>query len=585
MSGIAITTNGDSYTSYADRKHNGMFGNIFTEKGISNGQLGNMETGESLDKFLAGVHKNQDAINSTRRTKDLADQAGVNLKRREARALNTVMQQGAHANGVGGFNDISDTNRYSRRFQRAQKALGKFRGSWVGTVTDEQGNEAQVHSGWDNATGNYVNAETGVYDDEGNVSGLYTNRVNNSQQSPWEYSAEKSKEAGYQQLRDYRLQATHDRQKAKASADIQNDKDYKSAEEIAKLDKTKDATGYNTYYNTIANRYTNERDPYRKEIFASILNKLDPNVKIAKPGQEDYIRFLMTLPGSDYYTQETPELVEDFNREYLQNKASGIYEAINQSYVPQIQLKLARGGNIPLFQAGGNPRMQSMNSKQQKLKQGAALFLAKQLLKQKKQPINKETITQAAKQVLAASEKDPKLLAQAIKENPEEVARIAENPNVILENSTPMAKHGDKLNYINHLINECPEGQEVVYFKKGGRMCKACQAKNRAMKKCAEKAQDGTELANRFLSGIKTNHPNLPQDQQAMLQQAWQDAHKRYARTENAQSNRESVYSQDPNQRYLQQIQKLRGDEIWRKFRELYEPTPKNPYLNRTIPQ
>ena len=40
-----------------------------------------------------------------------------------------------------------------------------------------------------------------------------------------------------------------------------------------------------------------------------------------------------------------------------------------------------------------------------------------------------------------------------------------------------VAKLGAKLNYIKKLKGDCPEGEEVVYFKKGGRVCKACQGK------------------------------------------------------------------------------------------------------------
>lgn len=40
------------------------------------------------------------------------------------------------------------------------------------------------------------------------------------------------------------------------------------------------------------------------------------------------------------------------------------------------------------------------------------------------------------------------------------------------------AKLGAKLNYIKNLKGDCPEGQELVYFKKGGRFCKVCQGKN-----------------------------------------------------------------------------------------------------------
>ena len=42
-----------------------------------------------------------------------------------------------------------------------------------------------------------------------------------------------------------------------------------------------------------------------------------------------------------------------------------------------------------------------------------------------------------------------------------------------LQGSTK-AKLGAKLNYIKRLKGECPEGQELVYMKRGGRMCPVC---------------------------------------------------------------------------------------------------------------
>ena len=46
-----------------------------------------------------------------------------------------------------------------------------------------------------------------------------------------------------------------------------------------------------------------------------------------------------------------------------------------------------------------------------------------------------------------------------------------------------MARLGAKLEYYKKLKGVCPEGQELVYFKQGGRVCKACQ-----------KSQNGTKV-------------------------------------------------------------------------------------------
>lgn len=41
-----------------------------------------------------------------------------------------------------------------------------------------------------------------------------------------------------------------------------------------------------------------------------------------------------------------------------------------------------------------------------------------------------------------------------------------------------MAKLGAKLQYIKSLKNKCPNGTELVWFKKGGRLCKTCAQKH-----------------------------------------------------------------------------------------------------------
>lgn len=50
-----------------------------------------------------------------------------------------------------------------------------------------------------------------------------------------------------------------------------------------------------------------------------------------------------------------------------------------------------------------------------------------------------------------------------------------------------MARLGAKLEYYRKLKGVCPEGQELVFFKQGGRICKACQKK-------ADKVEKGKKM-------------------------------------------------------------------------------------------
>ncbi len=54
---------------------------------------------------------------------------------------------------------------------------------------------------------------------------------------------------------------------------------------------------------------------------------------------------------------------------------------------------------------------------------------------------------------------------------------IAQAIKALQQGGTRKARLGAKLDYIKQSIGECPEGQEVVYFKKGGEICKICAGK------------------------------------------------------------------------------------------------------------
>ena len=79
------------------------------------------------------------------------------------------------------------------------------------------------------------------------------------------------------------------------------------------------------------------------------------------------------------------------------------------------------------------------------------------------------------------------------------------------------ARLGAKLDYINKLKGNCPEGEELVYLKKGGRVCPVCQKK-------AEKAESGTKTKLNEIDKFKNRRIN-PSDT------VWVDGDKKKART------------------------------------------------------
>lgn len=78
-------------------------------------------------------------------------------------------------------------------------------------------------------------------------------------------------------------------------------------------------------------------------------------------------------------------------------------------------------------------------------------------------------------------------LQKEAQEGSEEAIQALEALKQIMSGSkkqATMAQKGAKLSYIHRLATGCPPGMEITYFKKGGRLCKACIEK-------AKKAKEG----------------------------------------------------------------------------------------------
>ena len=87
------------------------------------------------------------------------------------------------------------------------------------------------------------------------------------------------------------------------------------------------------------------------------------------------------------------------------------------------------------------------------------------------------------------------------------------------------ARLGAKLNYLRSIKGDCPEGQEVKYFKEGGRVCKKCVEKGAA----GAKAPTGKDVVSefkkkacggmkaKFQPGGKTSNDWTPKDDKKLL--------------------------------------------------------------------
>lgn len=78
-----------------------------------------------------------------------------------------------------------------------------------------------------------------------------------------------------------------------------------------------------------------------------------------------------------------------------------------------------------------------------------------------------------------------------------------------------MARLGAKLEYYKKLKGVCPEGEELVYFKQGGRICKACQ-----------KAQKGTKVTKKAneVDKFKAGRAQYEKDMKSARDEASRDS-------------------------------------------------------------
>ena len=88
-------------------------------------------------------------------------------------------------------------------------------------------------------------------------------------------------------------------------------------------------------------------------------------------------------------------------------------------------------------------------------------------------------------------------IMQAAEQGDPQAAQIAQLIQQIIQEQqggVPKDKFGAKIEYIKRLKGICPEGQEMQFFKKGGRVCKKCMPKV-AKKGCkVKKGAEGTPM-------------------------------------------------------------------------------------------
>lgn len=196
------------------------------------------------------------------------------------------------------------------------------------------------------------------------------------------------------------------------------------------------------------------------------------------------LKTYLNNPTTDNYTQSVSKIIGDGKIQQnmlnnaVQNQTSQ-YQLTkpNLGYNPSqnnqlVNLKFEKRGQMYKYSAGAQMVQPQQTNSQDPIDQIAQI--AAESLQ------GDENSKQQLIQVLSNKEIAPKLLQivdAGVKNQDKRAVIIAQAIKALQQGSTRKARLGAKLDYIKQSIGECPEGQEVVYFKKGGEICKICAGK------------------------------------------------------------------------------------------------------------
>ena len=165
--------------------------------------------------------------------------------------------------------------------------------------------------------------------------------------------------------------------------------------------------------------------------------------------------------------QRTQKMVNSIGTNQLLKPETDTNKLNNQL----VNLKFKQGGQMYKYQAGAQMVQPQQANSQDPIDQIAQIAMGSlQGDKASKQKLI---------EVLSNEQIAPKLLQMVDKgvKNQDKRAMIIAQAIKALQGGSRRARLGAKLDYIKQSIGECPEGQEVVYFKKGGEICKMCAGK------------------------------------------------------------------------------------------------------------
>lgn len=194
-------------------------------------------------------------------------------------------------------------------------------------------------------------------------------------------------------------------------------------------------------------------------------------------GERKALRTYLNNPGSmdskyqpfinQVQNQRTQKMVNSIGTNQLLKPETDTNKLNNQL----VNLKFEKGGQMYKYQAGAQMVQPQQANSQDPIDQIAQIAAGSlQGDKASKQKLI---------EVLSNEQIAPKLLQMVDNgvKNQDKRAMIIAQAIKALQGGSRKARLGAKLDYIKQSIGECPKGQEVVYFKKGGEICKMCAGK------------------------------------------------------------------------------------------------------------
>lgn len=166
---------------------------------------------------------------------------------------------------------------------------------------------------------------------------------------------------------------------------------------------------------------------------------------------------LQNRTGSDGVVYSDSRIKNLFDRVQLPKKQY----TFNFTPIGSESIKFKQGGQMYKYAAGAQMVQPQQTGGQQGIEQQAM------------------ALVQAAMQGDQQANQTIQKIMQAAQQGDQQAAQVAQLLQAIVQQmkGSRKARLGAKLDYIKQSIGECPEGQEVVYFKKGGEICKMCAGK------------------------------------------------------------------------------------------------------------